>query len=144
MEPFRSLLLKTGSRKLVHIPMRGKTDFWTGRIEKGSGKLIGENNMGKLLVKVRNELRSAENISSSEKEGSVFTIDKSKGKKKDDENVLSLKGEYDVEKNDVVLPKKEHVYTLKKRKRDAEERARLPANRPIRKKPTLLFKTGFS
>ncbi|XP_028402927.1 uncharacterized protein LOC114525710 [Dendronephthya gigantea] len=56
-EPFRELLLKTGRRVLVHTPMRGKTDFWSGRVDKKDGqKIVGENNMGKLLMEVREEL----------------------------------------------------------------------------------------
>ncbi|KAK3718951.1 hypothetical protein QZH41_005937 [Actinostola sp. cb2023] len=56
-EPFRSLLLETENRLLVHIPMRGKVDYWTGKIDKVNGELIGENTMAKLVMEIRQELR---------------------------------------------------------------------------------------
>lgn len=56
-EPFKSLLLETGDRLLVHIPMRGKVDFWTGKVDKNTGEIIGDNTMAKLLMEVRQELR---------------------------------------------------------------------------------------
>ena len=57
------MLLETGKRKLVHIPMRGKTDYWTGRVDKTSGDINGENTMGKLLMEVRHELQEVEKCS---------------------------------------------------------------------------------
>lgn len=60
-EPFRSLLLETGERLLVHIPMRGTVDFWTGKIDKDTGELVGENTMAALLMEVREELKAEEN-----------------------------------------------------------------------------------
>lgn len=59
-EPFRSLLLETGDKLLVHIPMRGKVDVWTGKIDKETGELVGENTMAALLMEVRHELREQE------------------------------------------------------------------------------------
>lgn len=55
-EPFKSLLLETATRQLIHIPMRGKTDFWTGKRDKKTGEIVGENTMGKLLMEVRDSL----------------------------------------------------------------------------------------
>jgi hypothetical protein len=40
--------------------MRGKTDYWTGRVDKTSGDINGENTMGKLLMEVRHELQEVE------------------------------------------------------------------------------------
>lgn len=56
-EPFRMLLLETKERLLVHIPMGGRVDFWTGKIDKETGELVGENTMAALLMEVRQELR---------------------------------------------------------------------------------------
>ena len=56
-EPFRTLLLETQERPLVHIPMMGKTDYWTARFNKTTRVITGENNMGKLLMQVRKELQ---------------------------------------------------------------------------------------
>jgi predicted NAD-dependent protein-ADP-ribosyltransferase YbiA (DUF1768 family) len=57
-DTFKSLLLGTEDRLLVHIPMRGKTDFWTGKIDKSTGELVGNNTMANLLMEVRQELRN--------------------------------------------------------------------------------------
>ncbi|XP_032238288.2 uncharacterized protein LOC5512917 [Nematostella vectensis] len=57
-EPFRSLLLETGNRLLVHIPMRGQPDFWTARLDKASGRIIGENTMAMVVMEVRDEMRA--------------------------------------------------------------------------------------
>lgn len=65
-EPFRSLLLNTRSRELVHTPMRGSTDYWTGRVDKKTGNISGENNMGKLLMEVRRELQRAKQYTENE------------------------------------------------------------------------------
>lgn len=46
--------------------MRGKTDYWTGRVDKTSGDITGENNMGKLLMEVRQELQGVEESSKNE------------------------------------------------------------------------------
>jgi DnaJ family protein A protein 5 len=76
---------------LVHTPMRGKTDYWTGRVDKTSGNITGENNMGKLLMEVRQELRKPKE--SSQKEGKRIGAIKDKGKgkfvdkNKDDDNI---------------------------------------------------------
>jgi hypothetical protein len=43
--------------------MRGKTDYWTGRVDKTSGDINGENTMGKLLMEVRHELQEVEKCS---------------------------------------------------------------------------------
>jgi hypothetical protein len=79
-KPFKKLLLETGTRMLVHTPMRGKTDYWTGRVDKTSGNITGENNMGKLLMEVRQELRKPKK--SSQKEGKRIGAIKDKGKSK--------------------------------------------------------------
>lgn len=55
-EPFKNILLETGKRKLIHIPSRGKTDFWTGKRDKKTGTIVGENTMGKLLMEVRDTM----------------------------------------------------------------------------------------
>lgn len=55
-EPFKNILLETGKRKLIHIPSRGKTDFWTGKRDKKTGAIVGENTMGKLLMEVRDTM----------------------------------------------------------------------------------------
>lgn len=60
-EPLRSLLLETDDRLLVHIPSRGKTDFWTGKKDKATGEIVGENKMAVLLMEVRDELRQSDN-----------------------------------------------------------------------------------
>lgn len=52
-EPFRSLLLETKGAQLIHIPRRGRTDFWTGKRDKGTGEIVGENTMGKILMEIR-------------------------------------------------------------------------------------------
>lgn len=59
-EPFKSLLLKTGGAQLIHIPSRGQTDFWTGKRDKNTGEIVGENTMGKLLMEVRADMQAAE------------------------------------------------------------------------------------
>ncbi|CAB3989862.1 Hypothetical predicted protein [Paramuricea clavata] len=79
-KPFRKLLLETGTRMLVHTPMRGKTDYWTGRVDKTSGNINGENNMGKLLMEVRQELKKTEKRS--QKKGKSIGAIKDKGKSK--------------------------------------------------------------
>ena len=56
-EPLKTLLLETGDRHLVHTPSRGKTDFWTGKRDKATGEIVGENTMAVLLMGVREELR---------------------------------------------------------------------------------------
>jgi hypothetical protein len=76
---------------LVHTPMRGKTDYWTGRVDKTSGNITGENNMGKLLMEVRQELRKPKK--NSQKKGKSIGAIKDKGKSKfvdknkDDDNI---------------------------------------------------------
>ena len=56
-EPFKSLLLETeATKQLIHIPTRGQTDFWTGKRDKKTGEIVGENTMGKLLMEVRDSL----------------------------------------------------------------------------------------
>ena len=104
-EPFKSLLLKTEARKLVHTPMRGKTDYWTGRVDKTSGDIIGENNMGKLLMKVRQELQEAEKSSQNE-ESFVASEDEGEGElvdeKNDDDDVKGEKGVAGDDKKDKV------------------------------------------
>ena len=66
-EPFKSLLLETGaSRQLIHIPMRGKTDFWTGKRDKNTGDIVGENTMGKLLMEVRDAMLRKDDGSSAD------------------------------------------------------------------------------
>lgn len=68
-EPFKSLLLETGAtRQLIHIPMRGKTDFWTGKRDKNTGEIVGENTMGKLLMEVRHALLRKDHDDSSGKD----------------------------------------------------------------------------
>lgn len=62
-EVFRNLLLETGESLLVHIPMGGTVDFWTGKIDKDTGELVGENTMAALLMEVRQELKEEENES---------------------------------------------------------------------------------
>lgn len=52
-EPFRSLLLATRGVQLIHIPMRGRIDFWTGKKDKKTGEIVGENTMGKILMEIR-------------------------------------------------------------------------------------------
>ena len=70
-EPFKSLLLETGaSRQLIHIPSRGQTDFWTGKRDKKTGEIVGENTMGKLLMEVRDSLLS-ESCDSNDKDADV-------------------------------------------------------------------------
>lgn len=59
-EPYRSLLLETGGTQLIHIPTRGQTDFWTGKRDKKTGEIVGENTMGKLLMEVRDAMLSAD------------------------------------------------------------------------------------
>ena len=85
-DPFKGLLLKTGTCELVHIPMRGKTDYWTGRVDKESGNINGENTMGKLLMEVRQEMQEAEkgaqneeNIEAIEDESESKLVDENKG-----------------------------------------------------------------
>ena len=56
-EPFRQVLLNTGNRPLVHIGMRGSLDYWTGKVDKSTGEIIGENTMAKLLMEVRDEIQ---------------------------------------------------------------------------------------
>jgi len=58
-EPYKSLLLETGGTKLIHIPTRGQTDFWTGKRDKKTGEIVGENTMGKLLMEVRDAILGA-------------------------------------------------------------------------------------
>ncbi|XP_015760727.1 PREDICTED: uncharacterized protein LOC107339898 [Acropora digitifera] len=60
-EPFKSALLETGKTRLIHIPLRGKTDFWTGKRHKKTGEIVGENTMGELLMKVRDALSAGIN-----------------------------------------------------------------------------------
>ena len=47
---YKKLLLSTGNAILHEVPMRGKGDFWT---------LGGEDTLGKLLMKIRYELRKS-------------------------------------------------------------------------------------
>ena len=63
-EPFKSLLLETGATKLIHIPLRGQTDFWTGKRDKKTGDIVGENTMGKLLMEVRDAMLGVDHGSS--------------------------------------------------------------------------------
>ena len=49
---YKKLLLSTGNAILHEVPMRGKGDFWT---------LGGEDTLGKLLMKIRDELRKSGN-----------------------------------------------------------------------------------
>lgn len=58
-EPYRSLLLETKGAQLIHIPTRGQTDFWTGKRDKKTGEIVGENTMGKLLMEVRDTILGA-------------------------------------------------------------------------------------
>ena len=60
-EPFKSALLETGKTRLIHIPLRGKTDFWTGKRDKKTGEIVGENTMGELLMEVRDALSAGIN-----------------------------------------------------------------------------------
>lgn len=60
-EPFRSLLLETKGAQLIHIPMRGRTDFWTGKRDKGTGEIVGENTMGKILMEIRGFIQGESN-----------------------------------------------------------------------------------
>ena len=100
-EPFRSLLLKTEQRVLVHTPMRGKTDYWTGRVDKKDGNITGENNMGKLLMEVRQELqeessRSEENFVAIEKRDEKESINESENKEtvmNENKSDVDIKGE---------------------------------------------------
>lgn len=55
-EPYKSLLLETGGTHLIHIPSRGQTDFWTGKRDKKTGEIVGENTMGNLLMEVRDAM----------------------------------------------------------------------------------------
>lgn len=55
--PFKTLLLNTLDRPLVHTPLRGRTDDWTGKVDKTSGNIVGKNHMGKLLMEVRKEMQ---------------------------------------------------------------------------------------
>jgi len=55
-EPYRSLLLETVGTQLIHIPTRGQTDFWTGKKDKKTGEIVGENTMGKLFMEVRDAI----------------------------------------------------------------------------------------
>ena len=74
-DPFKSLLLETDKRKLVHIPMRGKTDYWTGRVDKTSGDISGENTMGQLLMEVRHKLQEDEKCAKGVKDINIVTIE---------------------------------------------------------------------
>ena len=74
-DPFKSLLLKTSERKLVHIPMRGKTDYWTGRVDKTSGDISGKNTMGQLLMQVRQKLQEDEKCAGDVKDINIVTIE---------------------------------------------------------------------
>lgn len=56
IEPYKRVLLETETRQLVHIGMRGNVDYWTGKRDKISGEIVGENTMGKLLMEVRSEI----------------------------------------------------------------------------------------
>ena len=42
--------------KMVHQENRGKSPIWGGRIDKITGELIGKNKLGKIWMKVRDEL----------------------------------------------------------------------------------------
>ena len=55
-EPFKSALSETGKTRLIHIPLLDKTDFWTGKRDKKTGEIVGENTMGELLMEVRDAL----------------------------------------------------------------------------------------
>lgn len=59
-EPYKSLLLETGGTQLIHIPNRGQTDFWTGKRDKKTNEIVGENTMGKLLMEVRDAMLGAD------------------------------------------------------------------------------------
>jgi len=41
---------------MVHQENRGKSPIWGGRIDKITGELIGKNKLGKIWMKVRDEL----------------------------------------------------------------------------------------
>ncbi len=49
-------LLKSDKKYLLHQENRGKSPIWGGRIDKNTGELIGQNKLGKIWMKVREEL----------------------------------------------------------------------------------------
>ena len=73
-EPFKSILMETGKAALIHIPTRGQTDFWTGKRDKQTGKLVGDNTMGKLLMEVRDSLLDSE-INRSDKDQDIVATE---------------------------------------------------------------------
>ena len=50
---FGTLLLSTGKKPIVEESH--KTDFWAAKASDGGGQLVGENNLGILLVALRDE-----------------------------------------------------------------------------------------
>lgn len=55
-EDLSSILTHTSNQYLLHQENRGKSPIWGGRIDKITGELIGKNKLGKIWMKVRDEL----------------------------------------------------------------------------------------
>lgn len=108
-EPFKSLLLNTRSRELVHTPMRGSTDYWTGRVDKKTEKITGENNMGKLLMEVRLELQRSEQY---------FQNEENKDAIEKNEVVDDKEGDTEMDDNDTAQDTSGYQGTKRKHKED--------------------------
>jgi ribA/ribD-fused uncharacterized protein len=59
-ERFREVLRESGDAHLLHFERSGAKSHWGGYKSKTSGEMFGENVLGLLLMRLREELRAAE------------------------------------------------------------------------------------
>ena len=52
---FRSILIASQGKNLLHFERTGPKSFWGGSIDKKSGEIKGQNTLGKIMMKLRDD-----------------------------------------------------------------------------------------